>query len=61
LQTVAKQARVTGVERRKLIADEKAIDTALGPNVDTTLGGAVPRDPVVVYYDGQVAHFVHKR
>jgi hypothetical protein len=61
MQTVAKQARVTGVERQKLVADEKAIDTALGPNVDTTLGGAVPRDPVVVYYDGQVAHFVHKR
>ena len=32
-----------------------------GPNVDTTLGGSVPRDPVVVYYDGQVTQFVHKR
>src|SRR5581483_6156534 len=61
MQTVARQAHVTGIERQKLIADEKAIATALGPDVDTTLGGAVPRDPVVVYYNGQVAHFVHKR
>jgi hypothetical protein len=61
MQTVAHQARVTVAERRKLVADEKAIDTALGPNVDTALGGAVPRDPLVVYYDGQVAQFIHKR
>ena len=61
MQTVAHQAHVTAAERQKLVADEKAIDTALGPNVDTALGGAAPRDPVVVYYDGQVAQFVHKR
>jgi hypothetical protein len=61
MQTAARQARVTAAERQKLLADEKAIDTALGPNVDTSLGGSVPRDPVVVYYDGQVAQFVHKR
>ena len=34
-----RQARVTPSERQRLLADEKAIDTALGPNVDTTLGG----------------------
>ncbi len=61
MQTVAKEARVTPAERRRLLADAKAVSAALGPNVDTTLGGSVPRDPVVVYYNGQVAQFVHKR
>jgi hypothetical protein len=61
MQTVARQAHVTASERRRLLADAKAIAAALGPDVDTALGGSVPRDPVVVYYDGQVAQFVHKR
>jgi hypothetical protein len=61
MQTVAKEARVTGAERKRLLADAKAISAALGPNVDTGLGGSVPRDPVVAYYDGQVAQFVRKR
>jgi len=61
MQTVARQARVTAAERQRILADEKAIDTVLGPNVDTDLGGSVPRDPVVAYYDGQVTQFVHKR
>ncbi len=34
-----------GLERQKAVADEKAIDTLLGPNVDTTWASAVPRDP----------------
>ena len=61
MQTVARQARVTPSERQRLLADEKAIDTALGPNVDTTLGDTVARDPVVVYFNGQVTQFVHRR
>jgi hypothetical protein len=61
MQTVAKEARVTPSERKRLLADAKATSAALGSNVDTTVGGTVPRDPVVVYYDGQVAQFVHKR
>jgi hypothetical protein len=61
MQTVAKEARVRPAERKRLLADAHAIAAALGPNVDTALGGSVPRDPVVVYYDGQVAQFVHKR
>ncbi len=61
MQTVARQARVTAAERKRLLADAKAIVAAIGPDVDTALGGTVPRDPVVVYYDGQVAQFVHKR
>ena len=61
MQTVARQVRVTPSERQRLLADEKAIDTALGPNVDTTLGDTVARDPVVVYFNGQVTQFVHRR
>ncbi len=34
----ARQAHVTAAERQRLVADEKAIDTALGPNVDTDPG-----------------------
>lgn len=61
MQTVAREAHVTGVERKHILADEKAIAAALGPDVDSALGGSVPRDPVMVYYDGQVAQFVHRR
>jgi hypothetical protein len=61
MQTVAKEARVTPAERRRLQSDEQALMTALGPNVQTALGGSVSRDPVVVYYDGQITQFVHKR
>lgn len=61
MQTVAQEARVTPAERRWLTSDEQAIVSALGPNADNALGGSVPRDPLVVYYDGQVAQFVHKR
>jgi hypothetical protein len=61
MQTVAKEARVTGKERKQLVADEKAIDTALGPNADSVPGESTPRGPVEVYYDSQVTQFVHKR
>lgn len=61
METVARQAHVTAAERHRLVADEKAVASALGPSVDSALGGAVPRNPLVVYYDGQVAQFVHKR
>lgn len=61
MQTVAREAHVTAAERQRLAVDEKAISTALGPNAGTVLGGDTPRNPTVVYYDGQVAQFVHKR
>jgi hypothetical protein len=61
MQTVAKEAHVTTAEHQRLQNDEQAIKTALGPNVQTALGGSVPRDPLVVYYDGQITQFVHKR
>ena len=61
MQTVAREAHVSAAERQRLLSDQKALATALGPNVTTALGGSVPRDPVVVYYNGQVAQFVHKK
>jgi hypothetical protein len=61
MQTVAREAHVTPAEHQRLQSDEQAIATALGPNVDTALGSSSPRNPLVVYYDGQVTQFVHKR
>jgi hypothetical protein len=61
MQTVAQQAHVSAAMRAKLQKDEQAIVSALGPNVDTALGGSVARDPVLVYFDGQVTQFVHRR
>jgi hypothetical protein len=61
MQLIAREAHVTRAEHKALVADEQAITTALGPGVDTNLGGSSPRDPLVVYYNGQVNQFVHKR
>jgi hypothetical protein len=61
MQLVAREAHVNAANRRQLVADEQAITAALGPKVDTNLGGAIPRDPLVVYYNGQVSEFIHKR
>lgn len=61
MQTIAAEAHVTKPEHQRLVADEQAIAATLGPNVDTSLGGTAPRDPLVVYYDGQVSQFVHAR
>jgi hypothetical protein len=61
MQLIAREAHVTLAEHKALVADEQAITTALGPRVDTNLGGASPRDPLVVYDNGQVNQFVHKR
>ena len=61
MQLIAREAHVTKTEYKTLTADEQAINAALGTNVDTSLGGTSPRDPLVVYYNGQVNQFVHKR
>jgi hypothetical protein len=61
MQVVAREGRVRSATYKKLVADEKAVMAALGPIVDTSLGGATPRDPLVVYYNGQVGKFVHRR
>jgi hypothetical protein len=61
MQRIARAAHVTLAENQQLTADQQALTTALGPHVDSQLGGTDPRDPVVVYYDGQVNQFAHKR
>jgi hypothetical protein len=61
IQLIAREAHVTLAEHKALVADAQAVTTALGPQVDTNLGGTAPRDPLVVYYNGQVNQFVHKR
>ncbi len=61
MQLIAREAHVTLAEHKILVADAQAIATALGPQVDTNLGGTAPRNPLVVYYNGQVNQFVHKR
>jgi hypothetical protein len=58
---IAREAHVSLANYQKLTADEKAITAELGPSVDTNLGGAGPRNPLVVYFNGQVANFVQKR
>jgi hypothetical protein len=44
-----------------IASDQQAIAKVLGPSPDTKLGGAAPRDPLMVYVDGQVSGFVRKR
>ncbi len=61
MQLIAREAHVTLAEHKALVADEQAITAAFGPQVDTNLGGSSPRDPLVVYYNGQVNQFVHKK
>jgi len=61
MEKVARAAHVTRAENQQLTAVQQALSTALGPHVDSELGGTEPRDPVVVYFDGQVNLFVHKR
>ncbi len=56
---VARAAGVTGPYQRELAADEQILTASLGPNPDADLGpGAVDRDPLEVYYNGQVNNFI---
>ena len=61
MQVIAREAHVTRTEHKVLAADMKAITADLGPNVDVSLDGGAPRDPLVAYYNGQVVNFVHRR
>jgi hypothetical protein len=56
---VARAARVSGPIQRVLSGEEQILTAELGPNPDSDLGpGAVDRDPLEVYYNGQVGNFV---
>jgi hypothetical protein len=59
MKVVARAARVTSALQSSLNRNFEEIAGALGPNPYTNLGpGATHRDPLVVYYDAQVANFV---
>ena len=56
---VARAAGITGSFHNALSSDEQALTADLGPNPNTDLGpGATDRDPLEVYYNGQIDKFV---
>jgi hypothetical protein len=61
MRAIAGAAHVTAAESQQLAADQQALINALGAHAQSTLGGQVVRNPVMVYYEGQVNQFVHKR
>ncbi len=61
MQLVAREAGVTSAGHAQIVADEEAVIRDLGPSPQMNLGGPLPRDPLTVYLDGQVANFVHAR
>ncbi len=61
MRVIARAAHITAAESQQLTADQQALATALGAHATSTLGGSTPRNPVVVYYEGQLSQFVHKR
>ncbi len=59
VHVVARATRISGPFQRFLSRDEQTLTADLGPTPNTDLGpGAVDRDPLEVYYDGQVNGFV---
>jgi hypothetical protein len=56
---VARAAGITGPYHNALSRDEQALTAELGPAPDTNLGaGATNRDPLEVYYNGQIDGFI---
>jgi hypothetical protein len=56
---VARAAGITGSFHNALSDDEQVLTAALGPAPDTYLGpGATDRDPLEVYYNGQINNFI---
>jgi dGTP triphosphohydrolase len=60
MKAIAREARVTAAQNQQLTADQAALDTALGSHTQSDLGGDIPRNIVVVYYEGQLNRFVHQ-
>lgn len=59
MQVVARAVRVSPQVQKALSTDWSLLETALGPKPDTNLGpGATDRDPLEVYFNGQVDKFV---
>jgi hypothetical protein len=61
MRVVGREAHVTLAEHATFVADEKAVYAAIGGAVDTNVGASTPRNPLQVYYDGQVSGFVHNK
>jgi hypothetical protein len=62
VHVVARAAGVSGPIQRALSRDEQILTADLGPTPNADLGpGAVDRDPLQVYYNGQVSNFVRMR
>jgi hypothetical protein len=59
MKIIAREAHVTRAEHDQIVADEQAVLQDLGSATNMNLGGAVPRNPLTVYMDGQVPNFVH--
>jgi hypothetical protein len=59
VHVVARAAGVSGPIQRALSRDEQILTADLGPTPNADLGpGAVDRDPLQVYYNGQVDNFI---
>jgi hypothetical protein len=59
MHVVARAARVTVPFHKAVYADNQVLSDELGPTPGTNLGpGATDRDPLTVYYDGQVDQFI---
>ncbi len=59
MRVVAAAARVSAPLHKAFSADNQILTSELGPSPDTDLGpGARDRDPLVVYFNGQIGDFV---
>ena len=59
MQVVSRATAATPQLRDALLADWQSLEYVLGPNPDMDLGpGATNRDPLEVYFSGQVGNFI---
>jgi hypothetical protein len=59
MQVVSRATRITPLVRDAVLSDWEVLEYELGPSPDTDLGpGATDRDPLEVYFNGQVGDFI---
>ena len=61
MKGIAREAHVTAAESQQLTADQQALNNALGSHQESAFGTGIERSLVVVYYEGQLNHFVNTR
>ncbi len=61
MKTIARSAHVTAAQGQQLMADQQALNGALGSHDESDFGGDIPRSLVTVYYEGQLNRFAHTR